>query len=264
LTLKTHDFILDDITKWRDIVKVPDISDIDWEMMAKPALDMRNPDMPFGGSTAMGFFQPFVSFMGFDEGLMACFEEPDEVKDLLNYLCDFAVDAAKKYLFYYKPDFGSMGDDIAHERNPFLSLEMFQDIFAPVWRRYYEPFIEAGLVCGMHNCGHFELYLDDLVDMGVTFWDPCQNSNDLEAIKAKFGNRLALCEAYDTRFLPDDATEADVRDMAIEHITKLAAGGGYAMFQHNPDMMISFTEEEIKKAGWAWDAFESIRYDFYK
>ena len=32
---KPGKFILDDITKWRDVIKAPDISDIDWETMAK-------------------------------------------------------------------------------------------------------------------------------------------------------------------------------------------------------------------------------------
>ena len=32
-------FILDDITKWRDVIKAPDISDIDWETMAKKDME---------------------------------------------------------------------------------------------------------------------------------------------------------------------------------------------------------------------------------
>jgi len=260
---KTHDFVLTDITKWRDVVKLPDTSDFDWAAAGKAALDMRNPELPSGGMAGMGFFQPLVGLMGFDEGLCACFEEPEEVKALMEYICDFYVDAAKNLIYYYKVDFGAFGDDIAHERNPFLSLEMFQDLIAPYWRRYYAVFAEAGLPAGMHNCGHFELYLDDLVDMGVTFWDPVQNTNDMVAIKDKFGRRLAMCEAYDARFL-GDADEEEVRASFREHLNKVAPGGGYALFNHNPDMMLAFNKDEIEKAGWAWDEFNKLRYDFYK
>ena len=36
---KPGQFILDDITKWRDVIKAPDISDIDWEAMAKKDME---------------------------------------------------------------------------------------------------------------------------------------------------------------------------------------------------------------------------------
>ena len=264
---KTHDFILTDITKWRDVIKVPELNldDSAWQAMAKEANDRRNPDIPFGGATSMGFFQDLVGFMGFTEGLTACFEEPEEVKALLNYLCDFYACLAKKLVQYYNLDCGYFGDDIAHERNPFLSLEMFQDIFAPVWRRYYSVFVEAGLPCGHHNCGHFELYLDDLADMGVSFWDPVQRSNDEAAIKAKYGNDMAMCSGgMDFRLMPAGITEEEVRQMMRDYMDLMAPGGGFALFEWDPMGMVSFTEDEIQRAGWAYDEYKLRRYDYYK
>jgi hypothetical protein len=264
-------FILDDITKWRDVVKLPSDDHVDWAAMAKEALDARDPEMPFGASTApsVGFFEAVMSFMGFDEGLMACFEEPEEVKALLEYLCDWSVDQAKKYIHHYGPDYGMLGDDIAHERNPFVSLEMFQDIFAPVWRRYYAVWLEAGLPVGNHNCGHFELFLDDLVDMGCSFWDPVQSSNDTDAIKAKFGNNLALCTGGpDSRFWNDDTSEEQVRSEVRDYIMRLAPGGGFAMMAFGPRPSADGTPVEEtpqrRRARWISEEFEALRYDMYK
>jgi len=265
---KTHDFILDDITKWRDIIKIPDfnISDSDWEIMAKEANDRRNPEVPFGGGVSFGFFQPLMAFMGFTEGLSAYFEEPDEVKELYSYLSDWCVEMNKKYIYYYKPDFGFMADDIAHERNPFLSLEMFQDLIAPYWRAFYDVFTEAGLPCGHHNCGHFELYLDDLVDMGVSFWDPVQSSNDEAGIKAKFGNDLALCCGPEMRFWNDNTPEEQIRTEVRDYINLLAPGGGFAIFDfmYNPEAMPGSTEGEINRMRWVKEEFEALRWDYYK
>ncbi|MCL2135936.1 MAG: hypothetical protein FWH40_00180 [Coriobacteriia bacterium] len=266
-------FILDDITKWRDVIKVPSDADVDWAAMAQPSLDNRNPELPFGGSTApsVGFFEAIMSFMGFDEGLMACFEEPEEVKALLNYLCDWSVDMAKKYIQYYKPDYGFLGDDIAHERNPFVSLDMFQDIFAPIWRRYYAVWLEAGLPVGNHNCGHFELLLDDLVDMGCSFWDPVQSSNDAPAIKAKFGNNLALCTGGpDSRFWNDDTPEEQVREEVRNYINTLAPGGGFAMMDFSafltppPDAPPPEETPARRRLKIISEEFEAIRYVIYK
>ena len=87
---KMDKFILEDIRKWRDVIKVPDYSGVDWEAMAKKDLADRDPELPRGGGTAVqGFFQTLMSTMGFTEGLIACYESPDEVSEMLNYICDF-------------------------------------------------------------------------------------------------------------------------------------------------------------------------------
>jgi hypothetical protein len=264
---KTTDFVLTDITKWRDIVKIPeyDFPDSAWADEGKKAIDARNPDVPAGGGVSTGWFQPLVALMGFTEGLAACFEEPEEVKAMMQYFTDWSVEMTKKCIYYFKPDFGFIGDDIAHERNPFLSLEMFQDLIAPYWRAYYAVYLEAGIPVGMHNCGHFELYLDDLVDMGCSFWDPVQSSNDAVAIKEKFGRNLALCGGIETRFYDEDTSEEEVRAAVRAYCDALAPGGGFAM----PEMAL-FTEgmpgispTELKHFMWMGDEFEKIRYSYY-
>jgi len=259
---KPGDFILDDITKWRDVIKFPDFSDVDWEKMAAKDLEKVDPNLPRGGGTAaQGFFQSVMSFMGFTEGLVACFEEPDEVKELINYLCDGYLSLADKFLQYYKPDYVSFGDDIAHERDTFVSLPMFRDIFAPVWRRYIKFYKDRGYLAVHHNCGHFEALLDDVVDMGFNAWDPVQSSNDAVAIKKKYGNKLMLCGVFDSRpFLPHhDVTEEDCRAAVRTLLDNFAPGGGYAFFG-------SVTSDDpIAKQRTAWidDEYEKIKASYY-
>jgi len=263
---KPGQFQLEDITKWRDVIKAPDFSDLDWaDMAAKDQEMFRNPEIPYGGGTApgVGFFESLGAFMGFDMALIACAEEPAEVKALMDYLTNWSVDLAKKYIYHYKPDYGFFGDDIAHERNPFVSLETFRELFAPAWRALYAVFVEAGIPCVHHNCGHFELFLDDLVDMGVTAWDPVQSSNDAPAIKAKYGNRLALCELYEVRFSDEDESEEKIRADFNAHVSELAAGGGYALFALQPGEM-GYTDKEHQHSAWINAEFEKIRYDIYK
>ena len=255
-------FILDDIRRWRDVIKFPDFSHVDWEELAKKDLKDFNPEFPRGGGTAAaGFFQSVMAFMGFTEGLIACFEEPDEVKELINYLCDNYLSLADNYLKYYKPDFISFADDIAAERSPFVSLEMFRDIFAPVWRKYIKFFKDRGYLAVHHNCGHFESFLDDVVDMGFNAWDPAQESNDLVGIKKKFGNKLMICGGFETRrFLPFiDISEEEIRASLKAVLDKLAPGGGYAFFGTVMD------ENPIAKQRTEWldDEFKKLRGTYY-
>jgi len=257
-------FILDDIRRWRDVIKFPDLSGLDWEAMAKKDLADKDPNLPRGGGTAaQGFFQSVMAFLGFTEGLIACVEEPEEVKALVNYLCDNYLSYADKFLHYYKPDFVNMGDDIAHERNPFVSLEQFHDIFEPVWRRYIKFFKDRGYLAMHHNCGHFELFLDDVVDMGFNGWDPAQTSNDLIGIKKKYGNKLLICGGFESRpFLPHlDVSEEDIRGMVRKVLNDLAPGGGYAFVGggsvQDADPIVR------QRAEWVNDEFEKLRGTFY-
>ena len=224
-------FILDDISRWRDVIHFPDFSGTDWAALAQKDLKDRDSDQPLGIRVdAQGYFQSVMSFLGFTEGLIACHEEPEEVKALVNYLCDGYLGIAQQLLDAYKPDYMMFADDIAHERNPFLSVEAFRDIFAPVWRRHTQFFKSRGLWAVHHNCGHFEAYLDDVVDMGFNAWDPAQTSNDLVGIKKKFGNKLVICGGFDGKaFLPHiAATEEQVRSAVRKTMDELAPGGGYA------------------------------------
>ena len=259
---KPGTFILDDIRKWRDVIKYPDFSHINWEEMSKKDLENRDPELPRGGGTATGgFFQAVMNFMGFNEGLIACFEEPEEVKALINYLCDCHLSIADDFLKHYKPDYVSFGDDIAHELQPFLSLEMFQDIFSPVWRRYIKFFKDRGYLAVHHNCGHFEEYLDDVVDMGFNCWEPAQSSNDLVAIKKKFGNKLLIAGGFDsTPYLPfREATEEQIRGHVKKVLDELAPGGGYAFFGG------VFGDDPVSKERneWVQDEFNKLKATYY-
>ena len=256
-------FILDDIRRWRDVVKFPDFSHVDWEAMAKDDLKDRDPELPRGGGIAGGgFFQSVMAFMGFTEGLIACYEEPEEVKDMINYLCDNYLALADNFIKYYQPDYISFGDDIAHERNPFVSLEIFHDVFEPVWRRYIKYFKDRGYLAVHHNCGHFEAFLDDVVDMGFNAWDPAQRSNDLVAIKKKFGNKLMICGGFESRpFLPHiDVTEEEIRGAVKKLLDELAPGGGYAFF----GSILDSNPVAQQRSEWINDEYEKLKGTYYR
>ena len=69
---------LQDITDWRDVIKLPDISEIDFEADAKEQLshiDRNETAVMFDLNG--GVFQLLMEFMGFNEGLCAMFTDPD-------------------------------------------------------------------------------------------------------------------------------------------------------------------------------------------
>ena len=229
-----NNFILKDIREWRDVIKAPDLSHVDWERAAQDALgrltySRDNVSLWYGPGG--GYFQMLMGFMGFNEGLVAMATEPDVVRELFDYLHDFYLPIATEYIDYVKPDVLSMGDDTAAERAPFVSLDMYRELLMP----YYDDFARLGRSRGLpinfHNCGKCEIFFDDLVRIGITSWEPVQLSNDIHEIQKKFGRHLVIGGGWEGRgrLIADDVTDEEIRQSVRDAFDAYAPNGGYML-----------------------------------
>ena len=227
-----NNFILKDIRQWRDVIKAPDISHVDWEAEAKKQLDMFKIDRTQSAvafNLHVGYFQNLMAFMGFNEGLCAMYEEPEEVMALFDYICSFYEEVARNIMPYYEPDVFTMMDDTAAWRAPFISPEMYHDMVLPFLDRQAKFGRDAGIPITMHNCGKAECFIDDWLSIGVNAWDPAQTCNDLKAVKEKYGNKLVLMGGWDAngRLADPDVTDEEIRQSVRDSMDLLAPGGGY-------------------------------------
>ncbi|MDR0862588.1 MAG: veratrol--corrinoid protein metyltransferase [Oscillospiraceae bacterium] len=224
---------LEKLPRWREVIKAPDLGGIDWERMCLPALEKQGIDRTQTAlflSLHVGYFQLLMSFMGFEDGLLAFYEEPDAVHELLDYLSEFYMKIADATLDIVKPDILMLADDTAAWNSPFISADMYREFILPHHAKFARRGRERGLPMTMHNCGKCEGVLDMLVDMGINGWDPAQSCNDLAGIKRKYGNKLAITGGWDARgrLLEADVTDEEIRQSVRDVIDALAPGGGYA------------------------------------
>jgi hypothetical protein len=262
---KNDKFILTDITKWRDVIKAPDLSGIDWETMAKN--DLKNYDRNAYAvimSIFPGFFQTLMAFMGFTEGLCAMYEEPEEVAALWDYLADFYCTIAEKCLDYYKPDVFNITDDTATAHNPFFSPEMYRRLLKPFQIRFTKAAVERGLPVEMHNCGRCEDVIEDWMDFNVHMWHPAQVMNDLKGIKKKYGNSLVMAGCWDSSGPVSwpSSTEEEIRQAVRDTLNTYAVGGGYVfvggIMGKRDDPLTA------QKREWIADEFNKMNATFYK
>jgi len=259
-------FILEDITKWRDVIKKPALlENIDWEYCASVDLPKMDPQFLVSGgpSVGIGYFQTLVAFMGFDNGLIACMEEPEEVKAMLNFLLELNLEMAKEFIHYYKPGLYGMGDDIAHERAPFVSMAVFEDIFEPIWRADVAPYKDAGCLASIHVCGKLEELIPAIVDMGFNAWNPAEPQNDLVAIKSAYNGKFAVCGGFDGNgpVCYPETTEEEVRAYVKQQLDLYAPGGAYAFgggIMGPPEDAFATARRDI-----ITDEFEKLRYSYY-
>ena len=259
-------FILKDITKWRDVIKAPDLSHVDWEMVAKKSvenIDRNETAVSLMGGGA-GFFMALMNFMGFTEGLLAMAEAPDDVYELFDYMASFYEEPIKKLVHYIKPELFSIGDDTATAKNPFISPNMYRELVKPFHARMAKIATDAGIPVDMHCCGHCEVFIEDWLDFGVRSWNPAQIMNDLVGIKKKYGNRLVLIGCWDSSGPASwpDATEELVRAEVRKTIDTYAPGGGFMFW--GSVYGAKGDERAKQRAEWVTDEYDKYGRTFYQ
>ncbi|MDR3310078.1 MAG: hypothetical protein LBS90_01855 [Oscillospiraceae bacterium] len=259
-----NNFLLDDITKWRDVIKAPELpANLDWERLAKA--DIADAELDRSQSAAMAAiglmpFQQLIAFMGFTGGLMAVAEEPEEVEALLHFMTDLYVPVVEKTVEYYAPDMLYLLDDTAAARFPFVSPDFFTNVLKPVYARLTKPAAERGIPVQLHNCGRCEDFLDDMYDVGTRVWDPAQLGNDIHAAKAKYKGKISVAGAFS--WTPhEDYTEEEVRAAVRACIDEYAPDGGFAFFG---GILSRFGDRSLDNAV-AWMNDEAYNYgrDYY-
>lgn len=88
-----------------------------------------------------------------------------------------------------------------------------------------------GVIPNTHVCGKCEAIVPDLVDEGSAAWEICQPENDLLALQAAVGDKLAFIGGYDMKgtFAFKDKSEEELRASVRETIDRYAPGGNYAI-----------------------------------
>ncbi len=256
--------ILDDITKWRDVIKNPDISNIDWEKLAaKDTAHLDRENKAAGLTLYSNWFQGLISFMGFEEALIAFYEEPEEVHALLDYLGGFLDEILKKAIPAYKPDYFMLIEDTASAQNPFISPEMYKEFLFPYYKRFNDIGLNAGLPCVHHNCGRCEDYIPMWMDMGISSWEPAEVRNDLVGIKAKYGRKLAIAGGWDATApcMMPGASEELVRESVRKYIDTFAPEGGF-IFSATGRTLDHFEGEDQRDA-WILDEYENYGRNYY-
>ena len=67
--------------------------------------------------------------MSMEDALMALYEEPEDMHDLIDYLVDYELAYAKELINRIHPDCIFHHDDWGSQRSSFVSPEMFEEFF---------------------------------------------------------------------------------------------------------------------------------------
>ena len=229
--------ILPDITQWRSVLKFPKVprpEEIDWERQYQSDLEKFKVDRTQSAMKTGPHFMPFqqlISMMGFADGLVALYAEPEEVSNMLHAMVDFLEPYFNRWIDVYRPDLWYILDDTCAKEAPFFSPDIYRAVFKPIYERLAKPANDRGIPIIFHICGRFVPFLDDMLDFGVSIVEPTQETNGILHLKETYKGRLGIIGGWDWgNHIPlhyPQYDEEELRQSVRDTIDRYAPGGGY-------------------------------------
>ena len=195
--LKPGTQLLDDITKWEEVVKFPDWKDNDWKATADEFMKNRkNPDKALSMNIGAGCSQILVSVMGgYEDSMIAMAVEPEAVRDFFEAYTDNKIDMYNRLKELY-PDINVVGynDDWGNERSTFFSAQYLEDMIYEPTKRLIDHIKSTGDICfELHSCGKIESFVPYMIEMGADILQIQRRANDMPMLKKKYGDKIGFC-----------------------------------------------------------------------
>ncbi|WP_095173368.1 MULTISPECIES: uroporphyrinogen decarboxylase family protein [Blautia] len=226
--------IITDITKWEEQVKFPDLSVYDWETSARE--ETKDWDRENKYSEVMiinGCFERSHHLLGFEEALIAMYEEPEAYQALLDRIADYKCELIGIVAKYYKPDIIMMHDDYGANDRMLMSPDTWRQFIKGPLSRLVDTAHKSGMIYEHHSCGHIEPIIGDMIEIGIDALNPLQRPcNDIEKIKKEYGGKITLVGGFSSQTVienPNSTIEDITSDIDYAYQT-LAPGGGYVSF----------------------------------
>lgn len=259
-----HKITMKEVSRWREYVNLPDLDSLDWEAQVKKDTAMCVPGKANVCNISIyGIFLVLMNMMGFEGGLCALYEEPDEVKEFYEELTQFFEKIERNLIKYYNPDVIMFGDDLASFKGPFISMDMFKEMFKPYYKRLIDISAGAGIPVEFHCCGKCEKIIEELTDLGITIWEPAEPVNDLHALRKKYGRNLVFNGGWFRQGpggLPG-ASEEVVRKSVRDAMDAYAYDGAYIFWDGD---VVGTSDDMKQKIAWVRNEGAKYAKNFYK
>ena len=218
-TMKTPDSLED--------IWFPDLDDTERRLAAKlEALEGTGLGIMCHNHSAPG---EVATAIGYEDYFIAAIEQPDFVMEFQKRLHDFCMKELELYA-RYPVDVISIAAFWTVKSGPVCSPAMREELMYPLFREQADQVKANGHILRLHVDGNPTALLPDIIDMGVDVLhplEPCDGNVDIYAIKEQYGDRIALWGNMDVAGVLGRGSPEDVRADTIEHMERLAVGGGY-------------------------------------
>lgn len=260
--------IFDDISEWQDHLRLPDVDALDWNKISQ---QLNNQCDEIGNSrifTIMlehGMFERLTLLMGFENALMALYDDPEACQDYCEAMADFKisvidhlVDACPRIEMF------DWHDDLGSQNAALMSPDKWEEIFSASTARVSKHVRDIGRLFMYHSCGRIDQIMGRVLDkVKPDGWNVLQACNDQPYIKKQFGQKVVLVSGLDTQNyvdIPNPTVEA--LNTEVQRTIDIFAPGG--RFMAGMYLAGNFSSGELDVNGSIEAAVDRIGRDYYK
>jgi uroporphyrinogen decarboxylase len=163
---------------------------------------------------------------GMENLMMDYLDHPDFVRELLRSIADYNIAQVTEAL-KYDIDAVYFGDDWGQQTGLQMGPRIWREFIRPELKRMYSVVREAGKYVMIHSCGKVDELFDDLIDMGLSCFNPFQPEvMDVFEILRSYKGRLAFHGGLSTQRTLPYGSVADV-ESETARLLEAGKGGGY-------------------------------------
>lgn len=192
---------LKDITNWKESVKAPSVfyTDEEWAAAVAHANSVDRNDKFVTAFCAPGIFEMTHHLMSMEDALMALYEEPEAMKELIDYVVEYELAYANEVINHIHPDALFHHDDWGSQRSSFISPEMFDEFILPAYKKVYGFWKANGVELIVHHSDSYAANLvPEMIEMGIDIWQGVMTTNNVPELIKKYGDKITFMGDIDS------------------------------------------------------------------
>lgn len=193
--------VLKDISEWKKYVKAPAIP-VEKEAWAAAEAHASAVDRNEEFVTvfvAPGVFEMTHHLMSMEDALMALYEEPEAMHELIEYLTERELAYAKALIDHIHPDCIFHHDDWGSQKSSFISPAMFEEFYLPAYKKIYGFYKDNGVELIVHHSDSYAANLVPyMIEMGVDIWQGVMTTNNTPELIKKYGSKISFMGDIDS------------------------------------------------------------------
>ncbi|UWG98402.1 uroporphyrinogen decarboxylase [Dehalobacter sp. DCM] len=187
--------VLKDITQWKKVVNAPAIitSDEEWAPAVAHAKAIDRNEKYAAVIVGPGVFEMTHMLMGMEDALMALYEEPEAMHELIDYITEYELRYAQVIIDRLHPNLLLHHDDWGSQKNSFVSPEMFEEFFVPAYKKIYSFYKANGVELIVHHSDSYAANLiPSMIEIGIDIWQGVMKTNNIPEIIKEYGGKISF------------------------------------------------------------------------
>ena len=174
-----------------------------------------------------GPFWQMREWVGFEGLCMLFLDDPDFVRQMAEFWCDFIARMLIKTFDHHVPDFVMANEDMAYKEKSMISPQMAREFLLPSWRRWADLCHDAGVpIVGVDSDGYVAELIPVWIEAGFNWTTPIEVAagNDLGAFRREFATQIAYSGGFDKRSIVDGGSRMRAE---MDRLKPIIDAGGY-------------------------------------